>query len=66
MLVQCIIDGMEGKQVNKSERPAMVSVKVPPELLRKARKKAEETGVSVSFVIRKAISEWVKPETVKN
>jgi len=37
----------------------VITAKLPAELHEKARKKSEETGVSISFVVRKAIEAWV-------
>jgi predicted DNA-binding protein len=42
----------------KAEKTASISVKLPPELLEKARQKSESTGVPISFVVRKALEEW--------
>lgn len=36
----------------------MLSVKLPAELHRKAISKSEETGILISFVLRKALEEW--------
>jgi predicted DNA-binding protein len=49
----------EPRKNSKKPNPAAFSVKIPPELLEKARKKSAETGVPISFVIRKAIEQWV-------
>ncbi len=47
-------DTQPAKEMDKS-----ISVKVPIELLEKARKKSAESGVTLSFVVRKALEEWV-------
>lgn len=39
---------------------AMLSIKLPSELLEKARAKSKQTGVVLSFVVRKSIEEWVR------
>ena len=36
-----------------------LSVKLPRELRDKAAAKSEETGISISFVVRKALEDWV-------
>lgn len=35
-----------------------ISFRLPDDLLAKARQKSEETGVPISFVVRKALEEW--------
>lgn len=36
-----------------------ISFRLPEDLLEKVRQKSEETGVPMSFVVRKALEEWV-------
>jgi predicted DNA binding CopG/RHH family protein len=43
----------------KKEMDANISVKISSELLEKVRATTAATGVSASFVIRKALEEWV-------
>jgi len=50
---------MANKGKEKLENDANVSVKLPSALLEKARAKSRETGVSISFIVRKALEEWV-------
>ena len=56
---------MEIKEKQKKEMDKSISVKVPSGLLEKAREKSEKTGVSLSFVVRKAIENWTADETRK-
>lgn len=42
-----------------AEKLSAISVRIPPELLERLRKKTDETGVPISFVVRKALEEWV-------
>ena len=56
---------MEKNEKTKKEMDASISIKLPSELLEKARIKSENTGVSISFVVRKAIEDWVS-EISKN
>jgi predicted DNA-binding protein len=44
----------------KKEMDASLSVKLPKELLEKCRKKSDETGIAISFIVRKALEEWIK------
>ena len=48
------------KEMDKS-----ISVKLPETLLEKARKKSKETGIALSFVVRKAIEDWVNESKKK-
>jgi predicted DNA-binding protein len=43
----------------KKEMDKSISVKVPAELLEKAREKSANTGIALSFVVRKAIEDWI-------
>jgi predicted DNA-binding protein len=43
----------------RKEMDKSISVKVPAELLEKARDKSATTGITLSFVVRKAIEDWV-------
>jgi len=43
----------------KKEMDKSISVKVSAELLEKARDKSANTGITLSFVVRKAIEDWV-------
>lgn len=56
-LVYICFVGKKGKP--KKEMDKSISVKVSSDLLEKARQKSEETGVSLSFIVRKAIEDWV-------
>ena len=49
----------EPRKKSKKPTAGAFSVKIPPELLEKARKKSAETGVPIAFIIRKAIEQWV-------
>lgn len=51
---------MAKKEKQQSEMDARLSIKLPSELLNKAREKSAKTGVSISFVVRKAIEGWIK------
>jgi predicted DNA-binding protein len=44
----------------EKQMDANVSLKLPQELLDKARAKSKDTGVSISFILRKAIKDWVE------
>jgi len=44
----------------KKEMDKSISVKVPAELLEKAREKSASTGIALSFIVRKAIEDWTK------
>jgi predicted DNA-binding protein len=44
----------------KKEMDKSISVKVSTELLEKAREKSANTGIALSFIVRKAIEDWVK------
>lgn len=46
-----------GKQPRKPVVKVMVIL--PRDLYEKVRKKKEETGVSISYVLRKALADWV-------
>lgn len=48
----------EAKQ--PTEMTKAISVKLPLDLLDKARDKSAATGVPISFVVRKALEEWIK------
>lgn len=54
------MDRTDEKTDNKKEMDASISLKLPKPLLEKAREKSKSTGVSISFVARKAIEEWVE------
>jgi predicted DNA-binding protein len=47
----------------KKEMDKSISVKVPTELLQKAREKSANTGIALSFVVRKAIEDWINEKT---
>ena len=51
---------MAKKEQIKKEMDASVSIKLSSEVLEKARAKSKETGVTLSFIVRKALEEWVK------
>jgi hypothetical protein len=48
------------KKEKDKEMDASISVKLPKKLLEQARKKSSETGVALSFVVRKALEDWIK------
>jgi len=51
------------KQSDQKQMDVSISVKLPRQLRDKANQKSEKTGVSISFVVRKAIEDWVnEPE----
>jgi predicted DNA-binding protein len=52
------------KTAKDKEMDVSVTIKLPADLRREARLKSADTGVTLSFVIRKAIEAWVK-EPVK-
>lgn len=37
-----------------------VQVRIPYDLHEKAKAKSKETGTTISFIVRKALEEWVK------
>ncbi len=49
----------------EKEMDVSLTVKLPAALRDKAREKSEKTGVSLSFVVRKAIEDWVTSEPKK-
>jgi predicted DNA-binding protein len=49
----------------EKEMDVSLTIKLPSALRNKARTKSENTGVSLSFVVRKAIEEWVTNDTKK-
>lgn len=56
---------MARKTTGRQAATDAISVKVPPDLLKKVREKSAETGVPISFVVRKALEEWVVDEGKK-
>jgi hypothetical protein len=42
-----------------------LTVKLPSKLRDKARDKSEKTGISLSFIVRKGLEEWVTDEPKK-
>jgi predicted DNA-binding protein len=50
------------KEKQKKEMNKSISVKLPDDLLEKARDKSANTGVALSFVVRKALEDWVREE----
>lgn len=44
----------------EKEKLVSISVKVPVALLEDARQVSADTGVTISFIVRKAIERWVK------
>jgi predicted DNA-binding protein len=50
------------KEKQKKEMNKSISVKLSDDLLEKARDKSANTGVALSFVVRKAIEDWVSEE----
>lgn len=36
-----------------------ISVKLPADLLKKAKKKSQDTGIPISFIVRQALEKWV-------
>jgi predicted DNA-binding protein len=47
------------KEQTKKEMDKSISVKVSADLLEKARDKSANTGITLSFIVRKAIEDWV-------
>lgn len=39
-----------------------LSVRLPKELYEKAKAKSKRTGVTLAFVVRKALENWIEPE----
>jgi predicted DNA-binding protein len=50
---------VKAKTNTDKEMDVSLTVKLPSALRDKAREKSENTGISLSFVVRKAIEEWV-------
>jgi predicted DNA-binding protein len=51
---------MATKKITKDkEMDVSVTIKLPADLRSKARRKSADTGVTLSFVVRKAIETWV-------
>ena len=48
------------QQSGASDKDKALSVRVPSDLLEKARDKSKRTGVSISFIIRRALKEWTE------
>ena len=44
----------------KKEMDVSLTVKLPSKLRDRAREKSENTGISLSFVVRKALEDWVR------
>jgi predicted DNA-binding protein len=55
----------KAKTTTEKEMDVSLTVKLPSKLRDKAREKSEKTGVSLSFVVRKAIEEWVTDDIKK-
>ena len=53
------------KTNTEKEMDVSLTVKLPSTLRDKARAKSDSTGVSLSFIVRKAIEEWVTNDTKK-
>jgi predicted DNA-binding protein len=57
---------MATKKITKDkEMGVSVTIKLPADLRSKARRKSADTGVTLSFVIRKAIEAWVNESAGK-
>jgi predicted DNA-binding protein len=56
---------VKAKTNTEKEMDVSLTVKLPSKLRDKAREKSENTGVSLSFVVRKAIEEWVTDDPKK-
>lgn len=57
------IDTINSRETRKRDRGnevTTITVKVPKSLYNEARKRSDRTGVSVSFVVRKALSDWLQ------
>ncbi len=54
------------KEKISKEMDKSISVKLPDSLLKKARKKSKDTGIALSFVVRKAIEDWVNDTAKKD
>ena len=54
---------LPAKKADK-EGTTAISIRLPTDLQIKAREKSERTGVPISFVIRKALEEWVNKREV--
>ena len=50
------------KQSDQKQMDVAISVKLPRYLRDKANQKSEKTGVSISFIVRKAIEDWVNED----
>lgn len=57
---------VENESAKDKEMDASISVKLPSDLRDKAREKSEKTGVSLSFIVRKALEDWINEENKKH
>ncbi len=39
-----------------------LSIRIPAELHDKARAKSQETGITIAFIVRKALERWVESD----
>ena len=56
------IDTADSKELRGRERSdevVTISIKVPKSLYDEARRRSDRTGVSVSFVVRKGLRDWL-------
>ncbi len=56
---------VKAKTNTEKEMDVSLNVKLPSKLRDKARDKSKRTGVSLSFVVRKAIEDWTASESAK-
>ena len=47
------------KEESTTEMDARLSIKLPTDLLEKVREKSAQTGISISFIVRKVLEDWV-------
>jgi len=51
---------MSLKETLERQNKVAIRVEVPRDLRDKAQRKSKATGIAVSFILRKALSEWAK------
>jgi hypothetical protein len=52
--------GVTKKETKKKAELQPFSIKLPTDLLAKVREKSAETGISMTFIIRRALEDWIK------
>ncbi len=50
------------KEAKEKQMNAALSIKLPLELRDKAVEKSKKTGVALSFIIRKALEDWLNED----